>query len=215
MAAIFLRSKPIAASPNPGVTMLRRLALLFITIATPALAQHGGGGTPIQTTAPREASQFDFLAGQWDITVRPLVPGLAARIHGSPRLSGTWRAWRSLDNWGLEDEMRIIDGSGNPMSLSHTVRVYDAAAQKWTQTTLDVYRARFTTSTAQWQDGRMTLSTSGTDPEGHAYQLRTVFSDITPTSFKFQQDRSLDDGRTWTEGVLRIEARRTAAAAAR
>jgi hypothetical protein len=192
--------------------MLRRIAFLLATLVTPALAQHGGG-TPLQTTAPREASQFDFLIGQWDLTVRPLVPGLAARIHGSPRLSGTWRAWRAMDNWGLEDELRIVDGSGNPIALSHSMRVYDATAQKWTQTALDVYRARFSASTAEWKDGRMTLSGRGTDAEGHAYIVRSTYSDITPTGFKFQQDHSLDEGRTWTEGVLRIEARRTAAAA--
>jgi hypothetical protein len=195
--------------------VLRRIALLLATAVTPALAQHGGGGTPLQTTAPREASQFDFLVGQWDITVRPLVPGLAARIHGSPRLSGSWKAWRAMDNWGLEDEIRIVDGSGNPMSFSRTMRVYDATAQRWSQTTLDVYRASFTTANAQWQDGRMTLNSRGTDAEGHAYLVRTTFSDITASSFKFQQDRSLDEGRTWTEGFLRIEARRTAAAATR
>ncbi len=195
--------------------MIRRLLCLLLTIVTPALAQHAGGGAPPQTTAPREASQFDFLVGQWDLTVRPLVPGLAARIHGSPRLGGTWKAWRSLDNWGVEDDLRIVDGSGNPMSLGHSVRVYDATAQKWSQTTLDVYRARFTAATAEWQGNRMVLTGHGTDAEGKAYVLRTTFSDITATAFKFQQDRSYDDGRTWTEGVLRIEARRTAAAATR
>jgi hypothetical protein len=197
--------------------MLRLVALLAVISTTPAFGQHAAApaGSAPATTAPREASQFDFLVGQWEITVRPLATGLAQRIHGSPRLLGTWKAWRAMDNWGIEDEMRIVDGSGNPSSLSHTLRVFDAAARKWSYTTVDVYRGRITTASGEWQNNRMVLSSRGTDNEGRTYQNRSTFSDITPNGFKFQQDRSFDEGRTWTEGVLRIEAKRTAAAATR
>lgn len=192
-------------------------ACLLLLPVMAAAQQHraGAGSGPPPSTAPREASQFDFLVGQWEITARPRATTLAARIHGVPRMTGTWKAWRGLDNWGIEDELRIVDGSGNPLSLAHSVRVFDATAQKWSQTTLDVYRGRFSTATAEWQNNAMVLMSQGTDQEGRAFTGRTRFTDITPTSFKFQQDRSFDAGRTWTEGVLRIEARRTAAAAPR
>ena len=188
-------------------------ALLLLPQA--ARAQHSTPAAAPSVTAPREASQFDFLVGQWEITVRPQATGLAQRIHGAPRLTGIWKAWRGLDNWGVEDEMRIVDGSGNPLSLARSIRVFDAGARKWSQTTLDVYRARFTSGTAEWTGDVMTVTGRGTDQEGRAYVNRTRFTDITASSFKVQQDRSFDDGRTWTEGVLRIEARRTAGAAAR
>ena len=194
----------------------KTLALAAVLLLpAPALAQHSAGATPPSVTAPPDASQFDFLVGQWDITVRPQATGLAQRIHGAPRLTGIWKAWRGLDNWGVEDEMRIVDGSGNPLALARSIRVFDAHARRWSQTTLDVYRARFTSGTAEWAGNIMTVTSRSTDQEGRAYVNRTRFTDITPTGFRMQQDRSFDDGRTWTEAVLRIEARRTAAAATR
>jgi hypothetical protein len=45
--------------------------------------------------------------------------------------------------------------------------------------------------------------------------IRSRFHAITPTSFRFQQDRSSDNGRTWADGVLKIEAKRVAATAPR
>jgi hypothetical protein len=61
----------------------------------------------------------------------------------------------------------------------------------------------------------MNQSSRGTDEQGKAYLTRTRFYDITPTSFRFRQDRSSDEGKTWTEGILAIEAKRVAASAPR
>jgi hypothetical protein len=190
------------------------VALLTLSfVPTLALAQHGGS-LPSRV-APREATQFDFLVGQWELTVRPKARGLAARLHGAPRLVGTWKAWRAFDGWGIEDELRIMDASGNPMSLNHTMRAFDAAAGQWIQTSFDVYRSRFTSATGRWGANVMVTEARGTDAEGQPYVARMRFSDITATGFTARQDRSVDDGKTWEEGVLTIEARRVAASAAR
>jgi hypothetical protein len=202
---------------EPTMRIRQPLAILaFSAISSVATAQHvrGGAAPPIHA-APKEATQFDFLIGQWELTVQPKVAGLAARIHGSPRLLGTWKAWRGFDGFGIEDELRIIDGSGNPSALSHAVRVYDAGARRWTVSALDVYRARFTIATGEWRDGQMHLTGKGTDADGKAFLTRTRFVDITPASFRMVQDRSMDEGRTWSEGTLKIDAKRVAAAAPR
>lgn len=207
--SIFLRSRPHATL----------LALALVTgLATPAIlrAQHKEDRprTPA-FAAPREAAQFDFLIGQWELVIRPKVSGLAARIHGSPRLLGTWKAWKAFDGFGIEDELRIIDASGNPSSLSHAVRVFDPAAGRWTMTALDVYRTRFSTATAEWRNGEMVSTSTSTDSEGKPVLVRSRFHGITPSSFRYQQDRSSDGGHTWNEGVLKMEAKRVAPAAAR
>ena len=190
-------------------------SLAIVVAPTLAFAQHTGGGASRAVTPPAEASQFDFLVGEWSLTVMPKVSSLAAKIHGVPRLAGTWKAWRAFDGWGIEDELRIMDMSGNPMSLSHTMHFYDATAKQWTQTLLDVYRGRFNTSTGTWSANQMTVISRGTDAEGKPMVSRARYFDITPTSFKYQQDKSSDDGKTWDEGTLKIEAKRTSNTAAR
>jgi hypothetical protein len=180
------------------------------------VAQHSAGGSaPRPAGPPAEAAQFDFLVGEWSLNVIPRVSGLAAKIHGIPKLVGTWKAWRTFDGWGIEDEMRITDASGNPMSLASAMRFYDATAKQWTQALFDVYRGRFATSTGSWSGNQMTFLARGTDSEGKPVVTRTRFFDITPTAFRFQQDRSQDDGKTWQEGTLKIEAKRTAATTSR
>jgi hypothetical protein len=197
--------------------MMLRSTLAFLGLLAfsgPAAAQHGHPAPPPRT-APREAGQFDFLVGSWEISAEPRVSGLAAKLHGSPKFPGTWKAWRGLDGWGIEDELRLTDASGNPRAFTHCVRVYDAGSQRWNLSSLDVYRASFQSAHATWRDGAMHVTGGGTDAEGRAYVSRTRFYAIEADSFCMQQDRSYDDGRTWTDGFLKIEAKRTAAAAPR
>ncbi|MFI5312044.1 MAG: hypothetical protein ACHQQ3_12470 [Gemmatimonadales bacterium] len=180
-----------------------------------ASAQHGGGGPPLVTKSPTEASQYDFLLGQWDLTVKPQASGLAQRIHGGPKLQGTWKGWRAIDGWGVEDELRIVDASGNPLALTHFVRVYDATAKHWKVAAVEAYRGRITTSSAEWKGTEMVASSEGTDEEGKAFISRTRIFALTPTSFTYRSDRSFDGGKKWEEGILTIEARRVSASAPR
>ena len=190
-------------------------AVLLAAVALPAAAQHNDAAGASPATAPAEARQFDFLIGQWELEVKPKVGGLAAMIHGAPRLVGTWKAWRGFDGFGVEDEMRISDASGNPMSLNHALRSWDRAQSRWNVVGLDVYRSRVSQSTAQWQTNEMRIAGTGVDAEGKTYQSRTRYFDIAADRFRMQQDRSYDNGQTWDEGSLTIEAKRTAPAATR
>ena len=80
---------------------------------------------------------------------------------------------------------------------------------------LDVYRGRFTTAEGSWTNGTMTLTSAGTDAEEKPMLTRSRFYDITPATFKYQTDRSLDGGRSWETAILRIDAKRVAATAPR
>ena len=190
------------------------LVLSFASALAAGAQQAKGAATPAFSAAA-EAQEFDFLVGQWELVVTPKATTLSARIHGAPRLLGTWKAWKALDGFGIEDEMRIVDGSGNPISLSHAVRVYNVGEHRWQTNALDVYRARFTSSHGLWAGAAMSLSGQTTDAEGKALHTRSRFFDIKPTGFRFQQDRSSDGGKTWDEGVLKIVAKRVAAVAPR
>jgi hypothetical protein len=170
--------------------------------------QDAGGSQPIAAKAPREASQYDFLQGQWSLLVTPKVSGLVARIHGAPKLHGSWKGSRALDGWGMEDELRIADESGNPIAYTHFLRIYDAKAKHWIVNAIDVYRQVATTYTAQLQGNEMLSTAEGVDPEGKPYRTRTHITDISATGFHFSQDISHDRGATWDEGHLVMQAKR-------
>lgn len=189
---------------------------LALSHAGLAHAQHGGASASLPASAaPSEAAQFDFLVGQWELEVTPKVSGLGAMIHGAPRLVGSWKAWRSFDGYGVDDELRIFDASGNPTSLNHTLRIFDSKTKRWLIAGLDVYRTRFGSSSGQWQDGEMRIEGSGQTAEGKPMLTRTRFTDITPERFKVRQDRSTDNGATWDEGALTVVAKRVAKKAIR
>ena len=190
-------------------------ALMLLAVPALLAAQHapGAGPAPVRP-APAEARQFDFLLGQWELDVKPQATTLAARIHGVPKMLGTWKAWRALDGWAVIDELRITDESGNPRSLTSATRMYDANARQWVVSTADAYRNVMTTSSAKWADNRMTAESKGTDAEGKPYLSRSRYVSVTPTSFTFEQERSTDDGKSWTR-TLSIQAKRVSATAPR
>jgi hypothetical protein len=193
----------------------RSLWIVFAILITPAAA-HGqhGGGAPAVKAPPGEAAQFNFLVGQWDLDVHPAATTLAQKIHGMPKIVGTWKGSRALDGFGIEDDLRITDKSGNPMSLVHAVRYYDAGAKQWKAMALDVYRGTFTPSAAEWRAGVMTVISRGTDSEGKPYTSRSRYSKITAATFRFEQERSTDGGKSWKE-TLTIDATRVSPTATR
>ena len=195
---------------------IARLALFIsATLPSVSLAQHAGGAAVLVTKAPKEASQYEFLVGEWSLNVKPQAVGLAQKIHGVPKLHGTWKAWRALDGWGVQDELRITDASGNPMALTLFVRVFDAATKRWNVSAVDAYHGKLTSSTADWKDGAFVSTHEGTDADGKAFLSRSRFDKISATAFEYTQSRSYDGGKSWDDGVLTIEAKRTGAAAAR
>jgi hypothetical protein len=199
---------------RPWRLAMLALAPLLLAPATGG-AQHPGSGAPPPVSPPKEGSQFDFLVGQWEVVAQPKAATLAQRLHGAPKLPGVWKAWRALDGWGVADELRLTDPSGNPRLLSHHVRYFDSAARRWSISTIDVYKGISSTSSAEWRDGEMIMSGKGTDEQGKGYLSRATFSKITASAFTYRIDRSFDGGRSWTEGVTRIEAKRVSATAPR
>jgi len=199
---------------------MKRLHLILATTflfacANGASAQHAPGPARPATSAAAEAHQFDFMIGQWEVEATPKSSSLAAMIHGVPKLVGTWKAWRAFDGFGIDDELRIVDASGNPMSLSHAMRVYSAGESRWTATTMDVYRGRAAISNGAMQGSEIVMHGTGTDAEGKPTLTRAHYTDITPDGFRVQQDRSADNGQTWDEAVLVIVAKRVSATAPR
>ncbi len=191
-------------------------ALVLVNVPVVLSAQHTGAASASTTIVPPpEAAQFSFLVGQWEVSAKPKATTLAQRVHGVRPLLGTWKAWRALDGWGLEDELRLTDASGNPLLLQHTVRFYDRTARRWTNSAIDVYKGVSSQTTAERRGADVIVSGRGTDEEGRPYISRGTFTKVTASAFTYRLDRSTDSGKSWTEGVLVIDAKRVAAAAPR
>lgn len=204
------RSTPTVAFPRLATGLAATLLVAVAPLA--ARAQHPSRSAPPANTPAREAAQYDFLVGHWELEVTPKVSSLAARIHGAPKLLGSWKAWKAMDGFGVEDELRIFDRSGNPSALSLAVRVWSPSERRWLVTSTDAYGARVSRATATW-DG--TVMTQLGSADGGMLRTRSRISAITPTAFRYEQDRSEDGGKTWEERVLVIRARRVAAVAPR
>jgi hypothetical protein len=197
---------------------MNRFRLLFLSLVltgpVAAIAQDGAGAAATSASAvPAETRQFDFLLGQWQLEVHPKVSGLVAIIHGAPRLVGTWKATRTADGLGIEDEMQIVDASGNPITLNRAQRVYAPTEGVWKISGHDVTRGRSSDSIGKWQGGEMRVDGSFSDAEGKTL-TRTRYYGISADGFHMQQDRSSDNGQTWEEASLTIDAKRVAATTA-
>lgn len=203
------RSNPMAFATSVALMLAVAPAPTVAVAPTPSNA----AVATTATAAPVESRQFDFLLGRWTIAVHPKVSSLVAMIHGTPKLGGTWEVRRSADGLGVEDEMRIIDGSGNPISLSRSTRTWVAAEHRWRLHMNDVTRGRSSEATAQWAGSEMHVAGSYTDGGGAKTLTRTRYTDITANGFRMIQDRSTDGGSTWDEGALTIEAHRAGTAA--
>lgn len=164
---------------------------------------------------PAAAKQFDFLIGHWAIELTPKVSSLVALLHGTPKMLGSWKAWRAFDGRGIEDELRVTDSSGNPQAFNHTLRLYDADAQRWMINGLDVYRAQLNQPAAQLRGGLMQIDGKGSSHDGTAFISRTRFSEVSEDNFRMQQDRSFDGGASWETEALVIVAKRIAKQAQR
>lgn len=183
-------------------------ALLAIAFACPAAAQHAGAAGAAPGAVASESRQFDFLVGEWTIVATPKVGSLAALMHGAPKLVGTWTARRAFDGRGVEDELRIVDASGNPASLTRALRIWSPSERRWLVATVDAYRARVGPARASWRGGAMHVEASGIDAQGRAYLVRSRFEPGGDARFRLVQDRSTDGGESWDEAVLVIEATR-------
>lgn len=180
----------------------RTFATLVVLLPLAALAQKPVADTP--------ANGFDFMLGAWRLDVHVKVSGLAALIHGAPKLSGTLNVRRTPE--GLEDELAVVDASGNPRSTSRSRRVYDAASERWNISNTDAYHVRQGSAQGRQEAGEMRVD--GSYVEGGEKTLtRSRYFAITADAFRFTQDRSHDNGATWDEGVFAYDAKRVAAAA--
>jgi len=156
--------------------------------------------------APPELSQFAFLIGSWrcDVSVK-------ATDGTWQKYQATWVGRYILDGYAIADEYRMINGAGELIVHGMNFRSYSVEKKTWVMRWLDIRRS-------SWVElGPQRLGGVRVSPQTITFNLvdifapdaisRVTFSNIAADHFTWREDKSLDQGRTWTEFVV-IDAHR-------
>jgi len=185
--------------------MRYRVLLLALSYAlcgpVRSVAQEG----PALKAPPPEASQFDFLVGEWTVDVTSKGPGTPPQYHG------VWHAAKTLNGLGIVDEYTIADEAGRIVYAGTTLRVFDTKAATWTMRYVD----QFGGETGRWSElvgvkegDEIHVEQRGQGPDGRTTILKIRYYNIQPNHFSWAADHSSDDGATWVRDYLRLEATR-------
>jgi hypothetical protein len=156
--------------------------------------------------APPELSQFAFIIGEWRCDVR---------VKGE---DGTWQTYRAtwvgryiLDGYVIADEYRMTNQAGDVIVQGMNFRSYNVATRTWVMRWLDATRSFWVELGPEELGGVRvnpgTITFNLIDRFAPDAMSRVTFSDISANQFTWREDKSLDQGGTWTEFVV-IEAHR-------
>jgi len=133
---------------------------------------------------------FGQFVGDWDILEdRYLQP------------DGTWVKSRGELHWGwilggraVQDVWMTIDEkTQRPIPDGTTVRFYDPKIEAWRSIWISPTQRAVKTFVARKIGDEIVLE--GLNPEG--YPVKWIFSEITPTSFRWHAEETHDNGKTW------------------
>ena len=149
---------------------------------------------------------FDFEIGTWKTHVRRLVHPLAG--------STTWVEMDGITTvrkvWGGRANLVELEAdgpSGHFQGLS--LRLYNPETRKWSLNFASSHDGTLTTpAIGEFKNGRGEFHDRET-LNGKPILVRFVISDITPTSCKFEQAFSADDGKTWEVNWIATDTRVT------
>ncbi|HEY0671842.1 MAG TPA: hypothetical protein VGD27_06230 [Longimicrobiales bacterium] len=162
------------------------LALFLACHITPALGQN------------KPENDFDYLLGDWEFS---------ARNQDYPEFRGRWTAVRLAEGQIL-DEYRVLDDKGKTAYVTTTLRNYNLPAQRWELVGADVEGGLLDFGTARRVGNDMHIEQRFGVAEGKPSLWRIRYYNIQADRFSWIADRSRDDGKTWVQGYMTLEARR-------
>jgi hypothetical protein len=118
-----------------------------------------------------------------------------------------WSAVR-LPDGQIIDEYRVMGDSGETYYASITIRNYNENKKRWDLISADPDDGLLDFGTANRVGDEMHIEqrfgVNGDKPS--LWRIR--YYNIRPDAFSWTADRSTDEGKTWTKGYMKIEARR-------
>lgn len=159
---------------------------------------------PISSALPPEARQFDFWVGEWDVNLRIRDDDGSWRnqvqsvVHVYPILSGK----AVLELWS-DRRAEGIKG--------YSLRYFDTARDEWVLwlNWPGMDRSGSSSLSGTFRHGRGEFFSTSPGADGTETLSRYTFSDITPTSLRWDDAFSSDGGATWRNRWI-MEFTRTA-----
>jgi hypothetical protein len=136
-----------------------------------------------------EAQTFDRLVGTWDADFSfPHDDGTVSHKKGEIRFGWVMDGTAIQDLW-----ISYPTGGKQQRSIGTTFRFFDTNLKQWRIVFINPRFNYLVTAQGGRQGDRIVLH--GLDTDG--LPLRWTFSDITPSSFHWQGEKSRDGGKTW------------------
>jgi hypothetical protein len=175
------------------------IGLILLAQPIPAIGQ---GGSARATPTSQEASgaerdgqhDFDFEFGSWNAHLKRLLHPLTGsnawvELDGVSTVRQVWNGRANLGEFVVTDPKNQLEG----LSL----RLYNPKSRQWSiRWANSKDGALGPPMIGQFKNGRGEFY-GHEDFQGAAIYVRFIFSDITPTSFRFEQAFSADGGSTW------------------
>jgi hypothetical protein len=153
----------------------------------------------------QNANAYDFLLGEWDITMLVMPEGSTAGRRAISQVR------RILDGTALFDEVRHLDEAGQVNFRGASFRTYvpdtDAWYVVWVMANVEGYSELH----AEVVDGEVRTNGQGRDPGGELIEQGRYY-DISADGYSFMLDRSYDRGKTWIRPFVAYRAIRRVAA---
>jgi hypothetical protein len=173
------------------------LAWSLALLPAPARGQAGGGAAAL----PEESRQFDFWLGEWDVNLRIRQEDLSWQdaVQARAKIYSILGGKAVLELW----DGGVIKG--------FSLRYVDPAMGKWVLwlNWPGQNRAGSSSLEGSFRHGRGEFFATQTNADGTETLSRYTFSDVTPTSLRWDDAFSSDGGRTWTNRWI-MEFTRTA-----
>jgi hypothetical protein len=159
---------------------------------------------PAFPDAPEQASQFEFLIGEWDCE----WTGFNKEGEALAPLPCRWSARYTFDGRMVQDDYRLWDSDQKLIFSGTTLRSYSPDKARWEFVFLGSQQPAWPRFHGRWEQGEMRIHAEGTDRQGRDFVSRIKFHKITSNSFEWRMDTSYDGGETWQLSGINTATRR-------
>lgn len=180
-------------------TIVHGTAMGLVMKPTATLAQD----FPVSSALPAESRQFDFWVGEWDVNLRIRQPDFswADRITAVAKIHPILNGKAILELWSDTLESGI---------KGYSLRYFDTSRDEWVLwlNWPGPNRSGSSSLSGTFRHGRGEFFARQPTQDGGERISRYTFSDITPTSLRWDDAFSTDGGDSWTNGWIMEFTRR-------